>query len=185
MGVSESKKNKQKDAEIKPRLSGTTKENTQNDIKDVLLLYRASNKKQRNVIRSFEDTLVRSAKGQINIYEKVDIAKDAASVKGLEWLCKQNNVILILLSPDAVEYIQRIIREKRFIDERGVLNDKIIAVSFGRNLPDDWPKHRRTTEKKDFCFEFEDEDELTDNDFESNHATGKINALIRALAAAH
>ena len=190
MGVTESKKNEQKnrDNTQQRRDSGSTNGNIQNDIRDVLLLYRASDKKQRKVIRAFEDALVRTAKGQVNIFDKIDVSKDVETVKGLEWLNEMDNVILVQLSNDAVEcaYITNLVREKRFVDGNGVLNNKIIAVSFGKSLPDEWLKLRRTaSDKKDFCFEFKDEDEITDDDFESSCAVGKINALVRALAAAN
>ena len=187
MGGTESKKSRQKNVK-NTGVPGKTRGNVQSDIKDVLLLYRASDKKQRQIVRSFRDALIRIGQPQINICDEIDIAKDVTSVKDLEWLAKLNNVVLIRLSPDAVDHIERIIREKRFVDNNGVLNDKIMAVSFGTDLPKGWlPSgvQRRTRDQKDFCFGFEDENELTVDDFESGSAHGKMNAIVRALVAVH
>lgn len=188
MGGAESKKSKLKNEKNTSGMPVTTRGNVQNDIKDVLLLYRASDKKQRQVVRSFRDALIRTGQPQINICDEIDIARDVTSVKDLEWLTKLNNVVLIRLSPDAVGHIEGIIREKRFVDNSGVLNDKIMAVSFGKDLPQGWlPSgvQRRTRDQKDFCFGFEDESKLTVDDFQSGSAHGKMNAIVRALVAVH
>lgn len=189
MGGSESKKTKLKSEKDTSKDQGPRRGNAQNDIKDVLLLYRASDKKQLKVVRSFRDALIGTGQPLINICKEIDIAKDTASfTEDLQWLTKLNNVVLIRLSPDGVADLENIIREKRFVDNDRVLHDKIMAVSFGKNLPQGWlPSgvQRRTRDLKDFCLGFEDESDLTIDDFESDRAQGNMNAIVKAIVAVH
>ena len=190
MGVSESKK--MKTQTIATGTSDPPRGNVQSKVKRVLLLYKAdtNNKKQLDLIDAFRDELVSVGLPHINIKNKVNIAKVNASsiAQDLEWLNQVNNVILIRLTPDAVEEVETIIREKNLADNGGVLHDKIMTVSFGKELPQGWPpkgmKRRDCDHQKDFCFGFEDERLLTPQDFDSPCAKKTMNSIVTALLAA-
>ena len=174
-----------KNEKTRPEEQGPLRGNAQNDIKDVLLLYRASDQKQLQVVRSFRDALIGTGQSLINIYKEIDIAEDVDSfTEDLEWLRQLNNVVLIRLSPDGVADLESIIREKRFVENGGILHDKILAVSFGKTLPRGWLPSgvkRRTRDLKDFCLGFKEGSELTIDDFE--RAEGNMNAIVRAIVA--
>ena len=187
MGNFESKGNKCKIRNKGSASQGCARGNTENDIKDVLLLYKASDRSHRQAVRSFRDALIQEGHPWINISNEVNLSDNAAYLtEDLQWLSQLNHVVLVRLSPDAVSDLEHAIREKKFIGTDKVLHDKVMAVSFGQNLPNGWLPtgvRRRTRDEKDFCFGFKDESNLTIEDFMSDSAQGKLNKLVATIVA--
>ena len=187
MGGNESKKSQSNKTSTAAKVTNPPKGKMQSNIQHVLLLYKAEGKKQLDLVDAFQDALVLAGDPRIDVLYDINIAKDESSVKDVEWLNQENNVILIRLSPDVMEDLGRIIREKKFVGNDNVIHDKIVAVSFGKDFPQGWPprgmKRRVCDHQKDFCFEFEDESLLIPGGFKTANAKSTMNAIVTALLA--
>lgn len=187
MGGNESKKSKSNTPAVGAK-TNPPKGKMQSNIQHVLLLYKAEGKEQLDLVDAFQDALVLAGDPRIDILYDINIAEAGLStVKDLEWLNQENNVILVRLSPDIMEDLERIIREKKFAGKDNVIHDKIVAVSFGKDFPQGWPPSGMTRRvcdhQKDFCFEFEDESLLPPGGFKSASAKSTMNAIVTSLLA--
>lgn len=192
MGQQESKKiKKQVQASSNQTTDDPPRGKVQSKVKRVLLLYKAdvNNKQQLDIIDAFRDELVNAGLPLIKIKEKVNLSTVNASSmsQDLEWLNEINNIILIRLSSDAIEDVEKIMRAKNFVNGGSLLHNKILTVSFGKTTPPGWPpsgiKRSEGGDQKDFCFKFEDECTVTADDFESTGAKKTLNSIVKALAA--
>ena len=191
MGGNESKKSEPKNKNVAAP-SEPTRGNVQSKVKHVLLLYKADakDKQQLDLVDAFQRALVNAGLPHIDVEYKVNISQvEPSSIQDLDqWLDQVNSVILIRLSTDILADLERIIRDKHFVDNGGVLHDKILGVSFGKDIPAGWPPkemERRTRAKKDFCFGFEDESALSRKDFKSDSAKKTLNSIVTALMEVH
>lgn len=190
MGGNGSKKSESKSKDV-PAATQPPRGNVQSKVKHVLLLYKAEadDKQQLDLVDAFHRALVNAGLPHIDIKHKVNIAQvEPSSIEDLDWLNQVNNVILIRLSSDIIADLEKIVRDKHFVDDDGVLHDKLVAVSFGKELPAGWPPkgtQRRTREQKDFWFGFENESALSRKDFKSDSAKKVLNSIVTALMAVH
>lgn len=187
--------NKSKKVESKTEKSTATASpsdgNIPSNVKKVLLLYKANlnDKQQLDLVDAFKRAVINEGFPHIDIKYKVNIAEvDSSSIQNLDWLKQINNVILIRLSADITADLEKIISEKQFVDSDGKLHDKILTVSFGKEIPTGWPPsgtQRRTREQKDFAFGFENESILTRKDLKSGNAKKTLSSIVTALIATH
>ena len=190
MGGNESKNPKKmsgSSATVTNPPKGKIPKNTQH----VLLLYKAKSKAQRDIMDAFQDALEMAADGKVEIEYDINMAdiqgEVASSIKDVAWLNKPNNVILIRLSPDLISDIERIIKEKKFVEKDGILHGSIITVSFekavdfSKELPNNGIRRLENDCKKDFCFEFGDENLLTSKDFKTPSAKSTMYSILDAL----
>ena len=155
-----------------------------NNVKYTLLLHKSS-PSQIKTVRNFRDALVQVANGEVKITKNINLANEDAmkDVRDLSWLEDLNNVVIICLSPEIVDTLAGVLRDKRFADENGHLHAKVLAVSFGKSTPAGWPPSgvsRPTVEKKDFCFGFEDGAVITPKEFEGATLNSLINTIMGA-----
>lgn len=179
MGNSESTKKKQ--VKAAPLLSEQRlRRKMQFDPKEILLLHK-SNEAQLRSARNFRDALTTKANGSAVVAYFVNIADGCEIPIGRAWLEKLNNVVLICLTPEAIEDFRKIILEKRFADENGHLHSKVFSVSFGESLTSVWPAkglQKGSSDLRDFHFGFSDFENLRPQDFEKSL---KISSLLAAM----
>lgn len=150
-------------------------------IKKILLLHK-SNSEQLKVVRNFRHGLNAKANGTVRVTNFVNVADGVEIPKNLSWLNELNNVVLICLTPEAIEQFQGIIMKKGFADENGHLHEKVFTICFGEGLASLWPPkglNRSSKDLRDFHFGFSDSEKLQPLDFEKSPRLKSLIAAIR------
>ena len=180
MGNAESAKKKQQMKTV-PQPSGQQPQGKMlNDTKKILLLHK-SNAEQLKIVRHFRDALTAKANGGVRVTDFLNIADRNELSKSLPWLEELNNIVLICLTSEAIAQLGKIVREKRFADENGLLHGKVFSISFGESLASEWPPKglkKGSLDARDFHFGFSDVNKLRPQDFERSD---KMNALVAAI----
>lgn len=177
MGNKESAKNIQ----AVPQSNGQQSQGkTQNTTKKILLLHK-SDPQQLKIVKHFRDALTAKANGSVHVKHFVNITKGGENSIRLSWLDELNNVVLICLTSEAIEQLEKIVREKRLADERGHLHGKVFSVSFGERLTG-WPPEGLTNgslDARDFHFGFSNIERLRPQDFERSDVMSALVAAIK------
>lgn len=147
--------------------------------KKILLLHK-SNPEQLKIVKYFRDALTAKANGSVRVTDFVNIADGGEKSISLSWLDKLNNIVLICLTSEAIEQLEKIVREKRLVDEEGHLHGRVFSVSLGES-PTGWPPEgleKGSLDARDFHFGFPDIETLKPRDFEESD---KMSALVAAI----
>lgn len=150
------------------------------DTKKILLLHK-SNDEQLKIVRHFRDALTAKANGGVRVSVFVNIADENEIPISLPWLEELNNIVLICLTSETIAQLGKIVREKRFADEHGILHGKVFTVTFGESLASEWPPKglkKGSSDARDFHFGFSDVNKLRPQDFDRSD---QMNALVAAI----
>ena len=180
MGNTQSARRKQEIKSVLPRSGEPSEGQKQIDTINVLFLHK-SNGAQLKVVNKFRDALVAKTEGTIHVTNFVNVANTTYIPRSLAWLDEFNNVVLLCLTPEAIEDFERIIREKQFADENGHLHEKVFSVTFGESLASLWPPKgmkKGSTDLRDFHFGFLDLMKIRPHDFERSL---RMNSLVAAI----
>ena len=181
MGNTESAKKKQQLKTATRRIPEPSEAKKLIDTMNVLLLHK-SDAKQLQIVRNFRDGLIAKTEGTVEVTDFINIAHECKIPHNLAWLNDLNNVVLLCLTPDAMDQFEKIILEKGFADENGDLHKKVFSVVFGEKLAE-WPPRglkKGSTDLRDFHFGFSDVENLRPEDFEKSL---RVNSLIAAIKA--
>lgn len=183
MGNTESSKKKQQRKALLKQIEKDSQKTRPFETKNILLLHK-SNASQSEVVENFLDALESRTQGTIDVTNFVNIATETEVPKSLAWLNQTNNVVLICLTPEAIDDFRRIILEKGFSDQRGNLHSKVFTISFGEKCTAEWPPKgliKGSKDLRDFHFGFTDVHKLRQQDFEKSL---RLNSLIAAIKGA-
>lgn len=183
MGNTESSKKKQQRKALLKQMEKDSKKTRPFETKNILLLHK-SNTSQSEVVENFLDALESRTQGTIDVTNFVNIATETEVPKTLAWLNQTNNVVLICLTPEAIDDFRRIVLEKGFSDQRGNIHSKVFTISFGEKCTAEWPPKgliKGSKDLRDFHFGFTDVHKLRQQDFEKSL---RLNSLIAAIKGA-